>query len=206
MIALLSLILTLFEEYTLGSDIWRVSCYSDGWFHFRPISFPVEISENYSPITDMTCGRFICDLLLPNFDHIFAIKRCIHVPTWLLCNGGFFAWSAPSHYLNQCWSIVYLTLRNKIQWNTNRDSYTFIKEMHLNMSQFLGHFVSTSMCSSFSQQTPSHTFGGRIWRQNKQRWLKTLIKWLSEVIYTHMNRWFADLPKSVSPMKHYENI
>ena len=124
MIALLSLILTLFEEYTLGNDFWRVSCYSDGWFHFRPISFPVEISENYSPITDMTCGRFICDLLLPNSDHIFAIKRCIHVPTWLLCNGGFFAWSAPSHYLNQCWSIVYLTLRNKIHH----------KEMHLNMS------------------------------------------------------------------------
>ena len=38
------------------------------------------------------------------------------------------AWSAPSHYLNQCWSIVNRTLRNKHQWNFNRNSSTFIQE------------------------------------------------------------------------------
>ena len=38
------------------------------------------------------------------------------------------AWSAPSHYLNQCWNIVNLTLRNKLQWNFNRYSYIFIQE------------------------------------------------------------------------------
>ena len=30
------------------------------------------------------------------------------------------AWSAPSHYLNQCWHIVNWTLRNKLQWNHNQ--------------------------------------------------------------------------------------
>ena len=44
------------------------------------------------------------------------------------------AWSAPSHYLNQCWDIVNWTLRNKSQWNLNRNLYIFIQEMHLKMS------------------------------------------------------------------------
>ena len=35
---------------------------------------------------------------------------------------------APSHYLNQCWNIVNWPLRNKFQWNFNRNSYIFIHE------------------------------------------------------------------------------
>ena len=38
------------------------------------------------------------------------------------------AWSAPSHYLNQGWNIVNLTLGNKLQWNLNRSLYIFIQE------------------------------------------------------------------------------
>ena len=38
------------------------------------------------------------------------------------------AWSAPSHYLNQWQNIVNWTLKNKIQWNFNRNSYIFIHE------------------------------------------------------------------------------
>ena len=38
------------------------------------------------------------------------------------------AWSAPSHYLKQCWNIVNLTLRNKFEWNINRNSHIFIRE------------------------------------------------------------------------------
>ena len=38
------------------------------------------------------------------------------------------ACSAPSHYLNQCWNIVNWTLRNKLQWNLNRNSIIFIQE------------------------------------------------------------------------------
>ena len=34
----------------------------------------------------------------------------------------------PSHYLNQCWNIVNLTLGNKLQWNLNRNSFIFIQE------------------------------------------------------------------------------
>ena len=38
------------------------------------------------------------------------------------------AFSAPSHYLNQCWIIVNLTIGNKLQWNLNRNPYIFIQE------------------------------------------------------------------------------
>ena len=33
-----------------------------------------------------------------------------------------------SHYLNQCWNIVNWSLRNKLQWNFNRNSYISIQE------------------------------------------------------------------------------
>ena len=38
------------------------------------------------------------------------------------------AWTAQSHYLNQCWNIVNWTLGNKFQWNFNRNSNIFIQE------------------------------------------------------------------------------
>ena len=38
------------------------------------------------------------------------------------------AYSAASHYLNQCWLFVNLTNRNNIQWNFNRKWDRFIKK------------------------------------------------------------------------------
>ena len=38
------------------------------------------------------------------------------------------AWSAPSHYQNQCWNIVNETLRNKLQWIFSHNSNIFIQE------------------------------------------------------------------------------
>ena len=38
------------------------------------------------------------------------------------------SWTAPSHYLNQCWNIVNWSLGNKLQWNFSRNSNIFIKE------------------------------------------------------------------------------
>ena len=35
---------------------------------------------------------------------------------------------APSHYLKYCWNYVNWTLRNKLQWNFNRNSNIFIEE------------------------------------------------------------------------------
>ena len=41
---------------------------------------------------------------------------------------------APSHYLNQCWVNVNWTIRNKFQWNFNRNSNIFIQGNVLKMS------------------------------------------------------------------------
>ena len=37
----------------------------------------------------------------------------------------------PSHYLNQCWNVVNWVLRNKLQWNFNRNSNILIQEKSL---------------------------------------------------------------------------
>ena len=54
------------------------------------------------------------------------------IPGWLNNHHWFRLWlvarSAPRHYLNQCWNIVNWTLRNKLQWNINWNSYIFIQE------------------------------------------------------------------------------
>ena len=46
-------------------------------------------------------------------------------------------WSAPSHYLNQCWDIVKWSFRNKLQWNLQRKSYIPIKKTPL-IVRFMG--------------------------------------------------------------------
>ena len=47
---------------------------------------------------------------------------------------GLFTWSAPSHYLNQWMDIIYWTLRHKLQWNINRNSWISIQENSIKMS------------------------------------------------------------------------
>ena len=48
------------------------------------------------------------------------------------------AWSAPSHYLNQCWNTVNSNLENKLQWNLKRNSY-ISKKTHVKMSSAKWH-------------------------------------------------------------------
>ena len=43
-------------------------------------------------------------------------------------------YSAPNHYLHQCWNIINWTLRNKFQWNFNQRINFSFKNMHLKIS------------------------------------------------------------------------
>ena len=52
--------------------------------------------------------------------HEFSEAVCFR--WWLV------AYSAPSHYIKQCWVIVNWTLRNKLQWNFNHNRKLFIHE------------------------------------------------------------------------------
>ena len=58
--------------------------------------------------------------------------RVTHICVSYLCQHWLRKWLVtrlvPSHYLNQCWNIVSWTPRNKLQWNSNRNSYIFIQE------------------------------------------------------------------------------
>ena len=58
---------------------------------------------------------------------------CINKLTIIGSENDLWNWLATSHYLNQCWNIVSCTLRNKLQWNLNWNSYVFIKKMHLKL-------------------------------------------------------------------------
>ena len=55
--------------------------------------------------------------------HICINNLCQH---W--CRKWLGAWLAASHYLNQCWNIGNWTLRNKFQWNFDRNSNILIQE------------------------------------------------------------------------------
>ena len=68
---------------------------------------------------------------LPLVPHICVSELGQHwFRQWLV------AYSAPSHYRNQCWFIVNWTLRNKLQWNSNQNtSLNFsLMKMHLKVS------------------------------------------------------------------------
>ena len=65
---------------------------------------------------------------LPLVPHICISELCQHwFRLWLV------AYSAPNHYLNQCWVIVNWTLRNKLQWNFNYQNTKFF--IHKNASE-----------------------------------------------------------------------
>ena len=86
------------------------------WSQFQPHFVNEEVC-----ISNNTC-IYSKVLLGDNKVQVFAWCRLAH---WYRDK---MAKSAPSHYLNQCWNSVKSTLRNKLQWNFNRNSYVFIKE------------------------------------------------------------------------------
>ena len=102
--------------------IWSVTMYSKSWI--------VKKCKNNKPCFHYFALNYnICDaqeMVLPHWGwvtHIYVGKLTNHWLRWWLV-----AWPAPSHYLNQCWNIVNWSLRNKLQWNSNRCSNIFIEE------------------------------------------------------------------------------
>ena len=75
---------------------------------------------------------------------IFWIRTHTYPGHWGKC---LVAWSAPSHYLNQCWLIVNWTPGNKFQWNSNQNSFIFIQEnaCEIVVRQNGCHFVQGEM-------------------------------------------------------------
>ena len=68
-------------------------------------------------------------------------------------------WTAPSHYLYQCWNFVNWTFRNKLQWNLIRNWNIFIQENALQsvvwkMSAILSRTRCVNM-TMFDNMTPN---------------------------------------------------
>ena len=60
------------------------------------------------------------------------------------------AWPVPSHCLNQCWNIVNWTLRNKLKWNINKNSYIFIQENTFeNVVRKMAALLSRPQCANW---------------------------------------------------------
>ena len=84
------------------------------------------------------------------------------------------SWTAPSHYLNQCWNIVNWSLRNKLQWKFNRNSNIFIHENAIES-------VVCEMAAIFSQ--PQCVNGWPLpvtYRHDDVYKIKSHWKWLSQ--------------------------
>ena len=86
---------------------WRLT----GADHYRNQCWPRYLKESLGHKELTHWGRDIC---VGDNHHCFR---------WFLVT-----WSAPSHYLNQCWNIINWILRNKLQWNFNPNANIFIRE------------------------------------------------------------------------------
>ena len=71
-------------------------------------------------------GPDMIDGVLTHWGRVTHI--CVSKLTIIGSDNGLSPGRRPSHYLNQCWDIVNQTLRNKLQWNVDRNSNIFIHE------------------------------------------------------------------------------
>ena len=110
---------------------------------------------------------------------------------------------APSHYLKQCWIIVNLTLRNKLQWNFNRNSNIFIQENALeHVVCEMGSILSRPQCVKFNHSL-THPIARRAigyakpWVpvtglvQKKHTYAVHMIDLELPVFYSHPDEFFA---------------
>ena len=91
--------------------------------------------------------------------------------------GSSYGLSPPSHFLNQWWNIVNLTLRNTLQWNVYRNTYIFIQENAFeNVVRISAAILSRPQCvqySWFACFMPSHHSMHYSVRQVKRNWHAT---------------------------------
>ena len=120
-------------------------------------------------------------------------------------------WTAPSHFINQCWNIVNWTLRNKLQWNFNRNSKIFIQENAIQnvvceMTSILSrpHCVNSAVPSSAGHTQHQRKPPGRQWN------VAVIFAW-GMWAHVHWTVWneliksstFTTLYKSVNNPKYY---
>ena len=118
------------------------------------------------------------------------------------------AWTAPSHYLNQCWNIVYWTLRNKHLWIFDRNSNIFIQEGALQnvaceMVSILSRPQCDTWCSKYQYiyragyRCSDHSTSIRLWNYYPQLQAK-----ISSAFPWTRYSYFASVFFILSPIRH----
>ena len=102
------------HKYAQGDAISRRHLGTQFWHHRNPCA---------------NCLFSHSGHVLPNLTHLPLVPHtCVSEEDQHWFRKWLVAYSAPSHYLNQCWVIVNWTLWNKLQWNFNQNTKLFIPE------------------------------------------------------------------------------
>ena len=96
------------------------------------------------------------------------------------------AWSAPCHYLNQCWNIVNWTLKNRFQWN---HTFSFKK---IWKCPLIARFMGPTWGPSGADMTQVGPMNFAIWVVRK---MAAISSWLPCVYIlrpsdAYIHRWF----------------
>ena len=108
--------------WSLDTWIWNQHCQATALsFTCSPV---ITVKDVYDYLRHWLLGDAAVTFThLPLVLHICISESGQHrFRQWLV------AYAAPSHYLNQGWVIVNWTLRNKLQWNFNKNTKRFIHE------------------------------------------------------------------------------
>ena len=100
-------------------------------------------------VAEINWGIFIMNWLVFRSSGFILITHWGRV-THMFVGNLTIAWSAPSHYLNQCWNIVNWTIRNKFQLNCYRNWKIFSQENAFeNVVWKMAAIMSRPQCVNF---------------------------------------------------------
>ena len=115
------------------SPVWRqaIARTNDDLSSIRPI----ETIVTYRSIKYVRRCLLRKDYHFPTYNLSTHSGRVTHICVSKLCLKCLVAWSAPSHYLKQCWHIVKWANGNKFQLNLEQHMTIFIQESkHITMT------------------------------------------------------------------------
>ena len=113
------------ENYCLSDMRWQLYPTGHGYMYTHAQYVKKHIPYYLNVLNITTLNIYSCKkpiLNLPFLPHICISELDQHWFSQCLV-----AYFAPSHDLNQCWFIVFWTLRNKPQWNCNKNTKLLIK-------------------------------------------------------------------------------
>ena len=155
---------------------------------------------------------FSCIRYITHWDRVTHI--CVNKLTIIGSDNGL-SQSAPSHYLNQWWDIVNWNLRNKFQWNLERNSYIFIQENAFeNVVCKMAVILSRPQCdkhlklflTSYMKDSRNRILSLKICRYRLQSTLLLTVYGSSMPLSDGSSQWRHNERDSVSNHRHLDGL